>query len=131
MRRRPNIGCLAIFIGLFVTFCGGLTLVSMIGGVIAYARVGELLNERIDEVDRYAAFQSTFLYDRDGRPLYEIFNEGRRTNVTIEEMPQDLLNATIAIEDDSFYRNIGIDICRRRAGRPDRRRQYDHAAVSP
>ncbi|GAB4516751.1 MAG: hypothetical protein OHK0046_22610 [Anaerolineae bacterium] len=110
-RRRPrNIGCLAIFIGLLVTFCGGLTLVLTVGGVYAYARVGDLLSERLAQVDEYEAFQSTFYYDRDGRQLYEVFNEGRRTNVSIAQMPEHLLEATIAIEDDSFYRNIGVDI---------------------
>lgn len=109
--RRPNrIGCWAVFIGLFVTLCGGLTLVTTVGGAFAYARVGELLDAQLDEVDNYSAFQSTFLYDRDGRQLFEVFNEGRRTNVSIEQMPQDLINATVAIEDDSFFDNIGIDV---------------------
>ncbi|MFW5772182.1 MAG: transglycosylase domain-containing protein [Phototrophicaceae bacterium] len=109
-KRRLNPGCLAIFIGVFVAFCGGLTLITGIAGSFAYARVGTLLNERIEEVDRYAAFQSTFIYDRNGRELYEVFGEGRRTNVRLSNMPQDLINATIATEDGSFYRNIGIDI---------------------
>ncbi len=109
-RRQGNVGCLAMFIGLTLTFCGGFTLLSLIGGGYAYARVGELLNERIDEVDRYSQFQSTFLYDRSGKPLYEVFNEGRRTAVNLAQVPQYLIDATIAIEDDSFYDNIGIDV---------------------
>ncbi len=109
-KRRFNPGCMAIFIGILVTFCGGLTLVTGVAGVFAYGRVGDLLNEAIDPIEDYANFQSTFLYDRNGVQLYEVFGEGRRTNVSLENMPEHLINATIAIEDDSFYRNIGIDI---------------------
>ncbi len=109
-KRRFNFGCMAVFIGLLLTFCGGLTLITTVGGVYAYARVGELLNETVSAVDDYTAFQSTFMYDRNGKLLYEIFGEGRRTNVHLDDMPQSLLQATIAIEDDSFYENIGIDV---------------------
>lgn len=109
-RRRFNPGCMAIFIGVFITFCGGLTLVTGIAGVYAYARVGNLLNEAIQPFEDYANFQSTFIYDRNGVPLYEVFGEGRRTNVSLSEMPLHLINATIAIEDSSFRSNIGIDV---------------------
>ncbi len=109
-RRRFNPGCMAIFVGVFLTFCGGLTLVSLGAGAFAYARVGDLLNERIDLLDDYDNFESTFLFDRNGVQLYEVFDEGRRTNVNLDDMPDVLIEATISIEDDSFYRNIGIDI---------------------
>ncbi len=109
-QRGFNPGCLAIFVGLFVTFCGGLTCVTVFAGVLASARLGDLLNERVAQLEEYRNFQSTFLYDRDGRALYEVFNEGRRTNVDISQIPQDLINATIATEDDEFYTNIGVDI---------------------
>jgi penicillin-binding protein 1C len=109
-QRRFRVGCLAIFLGLFVTFCGGLFCVTSIAGVVAYARIGDLLEENIARVDDYDTFQSTFLYDRNGEQLYEVFNEGRRTNITLADMPRDLINATVAIEDDTFYDNIGIDV---------------------
>ena len=109
-KRRFNPGCLAIFIGLFVTFCGGLTLITGISGVVAYVRVEELLDERVQVLDDYSNFQSTFFYDRNNVQLFELFGEGRRTNVSLDDMPDYLINATIAIEDDSFYSNMGIDI---------------------
>jgi len=109
-RRAPRVGCWAVFLGLFLTFCGGLTLLTVVAGALAYARVGDLLNERLAKIDTYRQFQSTFIYDRNGQPLFEVFNEGRRTTVTIDQFPKDLINATIAIEDDSFYSNVGVDI---------------------
>ena len=109
-RRKKNFGCVAIFLGIFLTLCGGVTLISLVLGAWAYAQVGDLLNEKLEGFDRYQTFQSTFIFDRNGEPLYEVFNEGRRTNVGLDDMPQYLIDATIAIEDDSFYDNIGIDI---------------------
>src|SRR5690606_27978633 len=42
--------------------------------------------------------------------LYEAFNEGRRTNIDISNIPDSLIKATLAIEDDNFYTNPGIDV---------------------
>ncbi len=109
-RRTPRVGCWAVFLGLFITFCGGFTLLTAVAGGLAYARVGDLLNERLQKIDTYRQFQSTFIYDRNGLPLFEVFDEGRRTTVKINQFPQDLIHATISIEDDSFYGNIGVDI---------------------
>ncbi len=54
-------------------------------------------------------FQTTYLYDRNGVQLAELFEEGRRTWVALNRISQDLINATVATEDASFYDNIGID----------------------
>ncbi len=51
----------------------------------------------------------TYLYSSDGTPLAEFFTE-RRKVISIDDMPQDLQNATIAFEDKRFYQNPGIDI---------------------
>ncbi len=109
-RSSPKIGCYALFFGIFVTLCGGMSLLTMLIGGVAYIRIDELLGERIQQLEEYQNFQSTFIYDRTGRPLFEVFKEGRRTNVSLIDMPQHLIDATLAIEDDGFYSNIGIDI---------------------
>jgi len=50
--------------------------------------------------------------DRNGRLLYEIIpNEGgRNTVLSIDNIPQCLKDATIAVEDKNFYTNPGIDL---------------------
>jgi penicillin-binding protein 1C len=103
-------GCLWIFLGTLATFCGGLTCLTTVLFGVAYSRVDSLVQERIAKVDDYRNFQSSFIYDRSGTQLYEVFGEGRRTNVSFDQFPEDLINATIAIEDDSFWTNIGIDV---------------------
>ena len=54
-------------------------------------------------------FQTTYLYDRNGVQIAELFEEGRRTWVALNRISPDLINATVATEDASFYDNIGID----------------------
>ena len=103
-------GCLAIALGLIVTFCGGMTLLSVLVGGVAYARVGDLLSEKLENLETYQPFQTTFLLDRNGEELYQIIGEGRRTRIPLDQMPQVLINATIATEDDEFWTNIGIDV---------------------
>lgn len=55
--------------------------------------------------------ESTKIYDRTGKIiLYDVHGEEKRTVISFEEIPQDIKDATIAIEDNNFYRHFGIDI---------------------
>lgn len=54
-------------------------------------------------------FQTTYIYDRNGVQLAELFEEGRRTWVGLNRISTYLIDATVATEDDSFYSNFGID----------------------
>ncbi|MBL7065761.1 MAG: PBP1A family penicillin-binding protein [Anaerolineae bacterium] len=58
-----------------------------------------------------AVAPSTRIYDRHGRLLYEILDPhgGAHTPVSLDEIPQSCINATIATEDASFYSNPGVD----------------------
>lgn len=103
-------GCVWVIAGLVVTFCGGLTLLSLMAAMVFVPQIEAEWTERIAEVDNYRGFESTFIYDRYGNDLYEAFGEGRRTRVTYDRFPRSLILATIAIEDDSFFDNIGIDV---------------------
>jgi 1A family penicillin-binding protein len=54
--------------------------------------------------------QTTKILDRNGTLLYQIYANENRTLVSLSEIPQNLKNATIAIEDKDFYKNPGFDI---------------------
>ena len=61
-------------------------------------------------MDREIA-QSTKIYDRTGETvLYEIHGNEQRTMVNLEEIPENLKNATIAIEDKNFYHHKGVSL---------------------
>lgn len=53
---------------------------------------------------------STRIYDRNGKLLYSVFQEENRSYVKLSEIPQDLREATIAIEDKDFYKNQGFSV---------------------
>ncbi len=57
-------------------------------------------------------FQTTRIYDRNGTLLAETFGEGRRTWIGIDKVSQHLIDATIAVEDSTFYSNTGVDAVR-------------------
>ncbi len=55
--------------------------------------------------------QSTKIYDRTGENLlYEVSGEQRRTLVTLNEIPEYVKQATIAIEDKNFYKHGGVSL---------------------
>ncbi len=55
--------------------------------------------------------QSTKIYDRTGNYLlYEIHGEEKRTEIPFSDMPESVRYATIALEDQNFYTNHGIEV---------------------
>ncbi len=56
-------------------------------------------------------FQSTKIYDRHGGLLWEVYDpqNGRRTYRPIDQIPRNLIDATLAAEDPTFYSNSGVD----------------------
>lgn len=53
---------------------------------------------------------STKIYDRNGSLLYEIYADQNRNPIPISEIPKNIIQATIAIEDRDFYRHNGFSI---------------------
>ena len=61
-------------------------------------------------IDREVA-QSTKIYDRSGENIiYEISGEEKRTLVKLDDLPDYIKNATIAIEDKNFYKHGGFSV---------------------
>lgn len=53
---------------------------------------------------------STRLLDRNGQELYDISGEKKRIIIDGKDIPDNVKQATIALEDKTFYSNPGIDI---------------------
>src|SRR3990167_883030 len=62
--------------------------------------------DRVRRVDNL----STVIYDRNGQVLYDIYSDQNRIPVAINDVPQYLKDATIAIEDKDFYKHQGVDL---------------------
>ncbi|MBI4137393.1 PBP1A family penicillin-binding protein, partial [Candidatus Roizmanbacteria bacterium] len=50
---------------------------------------------------------STIIYDRDGKPLYDVYADENRKPISKEDIPETLKDAVIAIEDKTFYTHEG------------------------
>jgi penicillin-binding protein 1A len=87
--------------------------VSLVVGVLA--AVGFVLNaahETRDLSERHAHIGggTSEIYAADGERLGAIQSDELRTPVGWSEIPTDLKNATVAIEDQRFYKDDGIDV---------------------
>lgn len=54
--------------------------------------------------------QSTKIYDRNGTLLYTIYGNRNQTFISFDKLPENLKQATIAIEDKNFYEHGAVDI---------------------
>ncbi len=89
---------------LILFLAGCLTLASLI---IWYSRGLPNPNQLIDR----EVAQSTKIYDRSGEHiLYEIHGSEKRTLVSLNQIPDNVKHATIAIEDKNFYNHGGISV---------------------
>jgi membrane peptidoglycan carboxypeptidase len=54
--------------------------------------------------------QSTLVYDRSGKTLLARFECQNRESVTFKDVPKTVVDATVAIEDKTFWSNSGVDV---------------------
>ncbi len=96
---------------LFIVFL--IVLISLIssgvGGAYAYYQAQLPL---LNGMANHTLFQSTRIYDRKGRLLYELYDPkyGRRTYVNYNNISPSLISATVAAEDHTFWTNSGVDV---------------------
>lgn len=68
----------------------------------------------VNELNSRVQAPSSKILDRNGRLLYEIIDprsetSGHHTPISLDHIPLNLRNATIAVEDANFYSNAGVD----------------------
>lgn len=85
---------------------------ALVGIVAAAVLVGSyiLSAPKLTEEDLTVTVSSK-IYDMDGQLIADLGTE-KRSNATTEEIPTDLANAIVAIEDQRFYNHRGIDVIR-------------------
>lgn len=54
--------------------------------------------------------QSTQIFDRNGKPLYTIYADRNQTFIPLKDIPKEVQQATISIEDKNFYHHGAIDM---------------------
>ncbi len=102
MKLSPRKRKILKWVGIVIGVLFGILIVSMI--VLAF----QLPNpNRIMDRDMQLATQ---ILDRNGELLYSIHGDENRTMVQIEDIPENVKNATIAIEDPNFYKHMGFSL---------------------
>ena len=87
----------------------GLGLAAAVGaGYALYLSIVRDLPD-LHRIEDYRPPLASTVYDRDGRPIGEFFDERRRL-VSLKEIPRHVVLAFVAGEDDNFFTHGGIDV---------------------
>lgn len=105
-KNRSVVRLLVVVVALFVVLVPTAALAAT--GVF-YLNTANTLRPRLSKLQTYRPFQASRVYDRSGNLLYEFVNQGRREPVPLDRIAPVLRNATISIEDKTFYENVGVD----------------------
>ena len=64
--------------------------------------------DRLEELEELS--QRSIVYTRDGQTMAVLRAEENRSPVTLDRVPQHLIDAVIAVEDERFWRHGGVDL---------------------
>lgn len=91
----------------FIFFVLGLAALStVIVGVVVWNFMQELPD--IQKIDEIVFAQSSIIYDRNGVELYTLHGDENRKNISLDQIPSHLIDATLAIEDSDFFDHAGF-----------------------
>lgn len=95
--------------GLFIDLVLVVFVFSLVGTGIIALWVATLDIPDLSSFEERQVLQSTKIYDRTGEVLlYDLHQDVRRTVIPYEEISRHLKNATVAIEDDTFFEHWGV-----------------------
>jgi len=87
-----------------------LLLISIMIGITAGVIAGSLQDvPSLDQMGTWLPSESTVIYSSDGEIISQLYSEERRVMISLSDIPTELINAIIAIEDTNFYYHQGID----------------------
>ncbi len=106
--KKPDIKQILLWIGLGIF---GLILFGVLafGLSIAYFSIGL---PDVHDLDKLSVAQSTTIYDREGNVIYVKHGEENRQYVNYDQIAPTLVDATVAIEDDTYWEHPGFDFSR-------------------
>ncbi len=89
-----------------------------VGNLIMYQKTGETIMSCAREAkeiveasteDDFKLAQPTHIYSDDGTELAELAEDEDGSYLTYDEIPEDVVNAFVAVEDRTFWTNSGVD----------------------
>ncbi|MBS4961569.1 MAG: transglycosylase domain-containing protein, partial [Clostridiales bacterium] len=105
-KRKNSVGVILIRILLVIIIVGGFA----VTGAMVGAYMGIIENtDKLSAIDVIPENYTSFIYDDLGNEIDSLHGEENREYVKLDQIPLDLQNAVIAIEDERFYTHSGID----------------------
>lgn len=95
--------CLIVCLALFIIAAG--LVIGVITGVIDKT-------DSLDLEDLKLYKETSFVYDKDGNQIGAFFDSENRVTVEYDDIPQSVVDAVVAIEDERFFKHNGIDLKR-------------------
>ena len=95
--------CLFTFIALGIIGTG--VVIGVITGIIDKT-------ESVDLEQLQNLKLTSFIYDSEGNEIASLYGDENRVNVSYDKIPQNLIDAVVAIEDERFWEHGGVDIKR-------------------
>lgn len=108
--RRVKKKSFVLFFKFFLIF---VVLVVCIGAFAGIGLVKGIIDNapHIDSINVAPTAFATTIYDSDGNKMQQLVgSNANRIYVNIEDIPEDLVNAFIAVEDERFWKHNGIDV---------------------
>lgn len=84
-------------------------LLGLVGVVAAYNAYSRDLPDPKELLDRLSFDQQTAVFDRTGKVQLAQFGQAKRELVTFGQIPPEMIDATTAVEDHTFWENAGFD----------------------
>ena len=100
-------------VGAFKLFLVAVLFVGTVAGCLVYGMVRGILHDSPDmgDVDVSPKGLATTIYDSQGNVIETLVGSGaNRSLVTFDQIPSNLVNAFVAIEDERFWTHEGVDI---------------------
>jgi membrane peptidoglycan carboxypeptidase len=84
--------------------------VVVVSGLLAAAWLYYVSHESaLENIASAVPGDSLKIYDAKGNLIYELADQGAQTSIKLSQVAQDVLHATVAIEDKDFWTNQGVD----------------------
>ncbi|WP_152392289.1 transglycosylase domain-containing protein [Paenibacillus guangzhouensis] len=96
-----------LFIGFTLGLFGGSAVLGYVASIVKDdpVRSAALIDEKIHENS-----ETGFVYFNDGTLVGQLRTDEDRRLIALKDIPQPIIDAVLAIEDNNFYNHIGIDV---------------------
>ena len=86
-----------------------------VGVTVIYPKYEEFSQQAVEivaesDLDTFRLQESSYIYDNQGDVIAKLTKDEDSTYLPYEEIPEDAINAFIAIEDRTFWENSGFDL---------------------